>query len=66
MSITSMQQSLSGLEQDPSFLNNAEPMEVEDIPLQVALLTMEVKRLRDIIDALPVTQSVQVVGDGHG
>lgn len=30
----------------PPYLNRIEPMELEDIPLQVALLTMEIARLR--------------------
>ena len=31
---------------DLPFLNNTEPMELEDLPLQVALLTMELCALR--------------------
>jgi len=30
----------------PPYLNNTDPLEVEDLPLQVALLTMELARLR--------------------
>jgi hypothetical protein len=48
----SMDFALQGLEADPSFLNNTQPLEIEDIPLQVALLTMEVKRLRDLVARL--------------
>lgn len=40
----------------PPYLHNTEPMELEDIPLQVALLTMEVAQLRTtmavLLDAL--------------
>ncbi len=36
----------------PPFLLNSEPMEPEDIPLQVALLTMELARLRQDMTAL--------------
>jgi hypothetical protein len=31
----------------PPYLMNTEPLELEDLPLQVALLTMEVASLRD-------------------
>ena len=30
----------------PIYLNNTEPLEVEDLPLQVALLTMELANMR--------------------
>lgn len=30
----------------PTYLNNTEPLELEDIPLQVALLTMELAAMR--------------------
>jgi hypothetical protein len=36
----------------PSFLYNTEPMDPEDIPLQVALLTMEAARLWSALGAL--------------
>lgn len=35
----------------PPFLNNTDPLELEDIPLQVALVTMEVARLRQLLTA---------------
>jgi hypothetical protein len=34
---------------EPLFLRNSDPLEPEDLPLQVALLTMELARLRKII-----------------
>lgn len=36
----------------PPYLNISEPMELEDIPLQVALLTMEVAQLRLTMETL--------------
>ncbi len=36
----------------PPFLRATEPMEVEDLPLQVALLTMELANLRRMLGAL--------------
>lgn len=36
----------------PSFLLETAPLEAEDIPLQVALLTMEVASLRDRLTTL--------------
>jgi hypothetical protein len=38
--------SLTALESDPPFLRNTEPMEPEDMPLQLALVTMELAELR--------------------
>jgi hypothetical protein len=31
----------------PSYLRETEPLEIEDVPLQLALLTMEVAALRE-------------------
>jgi predicted RNA methylase len=36
----------------PPFLRNSDPLEPEDIPLQVALLTMELARMRADLAAL--------------
>lgn len=36
----------------PPFLRITEPLEPEDIPLQVALLTMEIAALRQVLMAL--------------
>ena len=36
----------------PPFLHNTEPLEWEDIPLQVSLLTMEVAELRNQLAAM--------------
>ena len=36
----------------PPFLNNIEPLEMEDIPLQLALITMEVASQREKLMAL--------------
>lgn len=36
----------------PPFLHNIEPLEMEDLPLQVALLTMEIASLREKLTAL--------------
>ena len=36
----------------PPFLLNSDPLEPEDIPLQVALLTMEMARIRSDLSAL--------------
>ena len=33
----------------PPYLQNTEPMELEDVPLQVALLTMELATLRVLV-----------------
>lgn len=34
---------------EPLFLRNSEPLEPDDLPLQVALLTMELARLRRLV-----------------
>jgi hypothetical protein len=39
-------------DQRPPYLNNTEPMEIEDVPLQVALLTGELAELRSRIVSL--------------
>jgi hypothetical protein len=36
----------------PPYLNNTDPLELEDTPLQLALITMEVARLREQLTAL--------------
>jgi hypothetical protein len=36
----------------PPYLHNTEPLEPEDIPLQLALLTMEVAALRERMTAI--------------
>jgi hypothetical protein len=36
----------------PPYLHNIDPMELEDIPLQVALLTMELNQHRAVIAAM--------------
>lgn len=36
----------------PPYLHNTEPLEPEDIPLQLALITMEVAELRDRMAAM--------------
>jgi hypothetical protein len=36
----------------PPYLHNTDPMEWEDIPLQVALLTMEIVQLRQTLAAM--------------
>jgi hypothetical protein len=36
----------------PPYLLRTEPMELEDIPLQVALLTMEIANMRRSLEAL--------------
>ena len=36
----------------PPYLNNTEPLEPEDIPLQVALLTMEMAALRQKLSTM--------------
>lgn len=36
----------------PSFLSETEPMEIDQLPLQVALLTMELAALRQVLGAI--------------
>lgn len=36
----------------PPYLHNTEPLEPEDVPLQLALITMEVAELRDRMAAM--------------
>ncbi len=40
------------LEATPLHLLNTDPLELEDVPLQVALLTMEVAQLRETVREL--------------
>lgn len=42
-------------EELPSFLNNTDPMEMDDLPLQVALLTMETAALHRSVCELVTT-----------
>lgn len=37
---------------DLPFLNNSDPLDLPEIPLQVALLTMELRRLRHEMDSV--------------
>jgi hypothetical protein len=39
----------------PPYLHNTEPMEVEDLPLQVALLTMEAAAMRSTLTETALT-----------
>ena len=42
----------------PSFLSETEPLEFDQLPLQVALLTMEVAALRQILAAVTARLSL--------
>ena len=42
----------------PTFLRNWEPMEAEDLPLQVALLTMELATVRQAVKQLQMDLSL--------
>ena len=48
----------------PTFLRNWEPMEPEDIPLQVSLLTMELATVRQALKA--TQQDLEAVMDRIG
>ena len=48
----------------PTFLRNWDPMEVEDLPLQVALLTMELATVRQALKA--AQQDIEAVMDRIG
>ena len=50
---TSMQDfPLNSSPPEPPYLSNTEPMELDDVPLQLALLTMEVRAQRQALQRL--------------
>jgi hypothetical protein len=47
----------------PPFLNITDPLELEHIPLQVALLTMEIAAMRRLLLTLTKNQTPEEVSD---
>jgi hypothetical protein len=54
----------------PPFLRASDPLELEQVPLQVALLTMEVASLRlllgDLMDAMAAVKALLITANGDG
>jgi hypothetical protein len=45
----------------PSYLRETEPLELEDVPLQVALLTMEVAALRQKMEQAGIALPLKII-----